>query len=180
MPPSAAATTPTDRLSERQRDCLRLLSGGLTPKEAAIRLDLSVETVHAHLKAARRTLGVSSSREAARLLVLGEGGQTMGNHALGMGGSAGAAAIPHSGTAVAGTTATGTEEVRDAWTSDEFRQPIAARPHRAARGRLDGLSPTHRALAITVILVAGVIVLAGLVSVAFGLQQLLRSIYFGR
>jgi DNA-binding CsgD family transcriptional regulator len=56
------------KLSPRQKEILRLLLNGFDAKSAAIELGISVHTVNEHLREARRQLGVSSSREAARLL----------------------------------------------------------------------------------------------------------------
>ncbi|MGB7406513.1 MAG: DUF4019 domain-containing protein [Pacificimonas sp.] len=55
-------------LSEREKDTLRLLVRGYDAKSIAAYFDLSVHTINDRLRAARRKLGVSSSREAARLL----------------------------------------------------------------------------------------------------------------
>ena len=76
-PPSVLATYPTrspvdhsrlHRLNERQRQCLRLVYANYEAKEIASKLGLSPHTVHEHLRDARRTLGVSRSMQAARLL----------------------------------------------------------------------------------------------------------------
>ncbi|MBW6528513.1 DUF4019 domain-containing protein [Sphingomonas sp. RHCKR7] len=55
-------------LSEREKEVLRLLLVGHDAKSIARTLDLSVHTVNDRLREARRKLGVSSSREAARRL----------------------------------------------------------------------------------------------------------------
>jgi DNA-binding CsgD family transcriptional regulator len=55
-------------LSEREKQTLRFLLGGHDAKSIANELGLSVHTVNERLRDARRKLGVSSSREAARLL----------------------------------------------------------------------------------------------------------------
>ena len=55
-------------LSGRETEVLRLLLAGHDAKSAAMSLGLSVHTVNERLREARRKLGVSSSREAARLL----------------------------------------------------------------------------------------------------------------
>jgi DNA-binding CsgD family transcriptional regulator len=55
-------------LSEREKEALRLLLRGYDAKSIARELDLSVHTVNERLRDARRKLGVSSSREAARQL----------------------------------------------------------------------------------------------------------------
>ena len=57
-----------DALTDREREVLHLLLAGHTAKSAATELDLSVHTVNDYLREARRKLGVSSSREAARIL----------------------------------------------------------------------------------------------------------------
>ena len=55
-------------LTDREREVLRLLLAGHTAKSAAAELDLSVHTINNYLREARKKLGVSSSREAARVL----------------------------------------------------------------------------------------------------------------
>lgn len=55
-------------LSEREKEALRLLLVGHDAKSIANTLGLSVHTVNDRLRDARRKLGVSSSREAARRL----------------------------------------------------------------------------------------------------------------
>ena len=64
---------PLKSLSEREQDTLRLLLAGHDAKSIARDLGLSVYTVNDRLREARRKLGVSSSREAARLLAQAEG-----------------------------------------------------------------------------------------------------------
>jgi len=60
-------------LTEKERQTLRLIVRGHDAKSIARYLDLSVHTVNERLRAARRKLAVSSSREAARLLLEQEG-----------------------------------------------------------------------------------------------------------
>lgn len=55
-------------LSEREKETLRLLLGGHDIKSIAVGLGLSVHTVNERLREARRKLGASSSRQAARIL----------------------------------------------------------------------------------------------------------------
>lgn len=55
-------------LSQREKEALRLLLVGHDAKSIASTLGLSVHTVNDRLRDARRKLGVSSSREAARRL----------------------------------------------------------------------------------------------------------------
>lgn len=62
-----------DALSEKERETLRLMVRGHDAKSMARELDLSVHTINDRLRAARRKLGVTSSREAARLVFEHEG-----------------------------------------------------------------------------------------------------------
>ena len=59
-------------LLEREKDVLRLLLVGHDAKSIARHLGLSTHVVNERLRDARRKLGVSSSREAARVLALAE------------------------------------------------------------------------------------------------------------
>lgn len=61
-----------ESLSDRERETLRLLGRGHDAKSIASALGLSVHTVNERLRDVRRKLGVSSSREAARLLLAHE------------------------------------------------------------------------------------------------------------
>lgn len=63
-----------EKLTDRQKEILRLLLGGFDTKSIARELDISVHTVTEHLREARRHLGVSNSREAARILGQAEAG----------------------------------------------------------------------------------------------------------
>ena len=69
-----------DRLSDKERETLRLLGRGHEAKSIASALGLSVHTVNERLRATRRKLGVSSSREAARLLLAHEAGSAGANY----------------------------------------------------------------------------------------------------
>lgn len=78
-------TTGPDALTEKEKDTLRLLLRGHDAKSSARELGLSVHTVNERLREARRKLGVTSSREAARRLLETEGGtpENLGDKALG-------------------------------------------------------------------------------------------------
>ncbi|WP_086737951.1 helix-turn-helix domain-containing protein [Erythrobacter colymbi] len=82
-------TTGTDTLTEKERHTLRLILRGHDAKSAARELGLSVHTVNERLRDARRKLGVTSSREAARRLLAEEGDapetppETLGDKPLG-------------------------------------------------------------------------------------------------
>ncbi len=60
-------------LTDKEKEALRLLLAGHDAKSSAAQLDLSVHTINDRLRGARRKLGVSSSREAARILGDAEG-----------------------------------------------------------------------------------------------------------
>ncbi|MEP3420861.1 MAG: DUF4019 domain-containing protein [Erythrobacter sp.] len=64
----------TDALTDKEKEALRLLLDGHDTKSSANVLGLSVYTINDRLRNARRKLGVSSSREAARILRDAEGG----------------------------------------------------------------------------------------------------------
>jgi DNA-binding CsgD family transcriptional regulator len=73
-----AMSTPAIRhITERQKDCLRLVAQGYTSKEIGRQLDLSPSTVDNHILAATQALGASSRAEAARMLVHSEARQKM-------------------------------------------------------------------------------------------------------
>jgi DNA-binding CsgD family transcriptional regulator len=61
-----------EKLTERQKECLRLIVRGFETKEAARELGISPTAVVERLRSARRALGVETSREAARLLAAAE------------------------------------------------------------------------------------------------------------
>lgn len=61
-------------LTDKEKHTLRLMVRGHDAKSIARRLDLSVHTINERLREARRKMAVSSSREAARLLLEAEGG----------------------------------------------------------------------------------------------------------
>lgn len=75
-----------ERLTERQKEILRLLSCGHDAKSAAVELGISVYTVNDHLSEARKHLGASNSRAAARLFAELEDAlpKNEGPHRLGM------------------------------------------------------------------------------------------------
>jgi DNA-binding CsgD family transcriptional regulator len=60
------------RLTEGQRDCLRLVYKHMTSKDIARELGVSPHTVDMRLRTAMKTLAVASRIEAARLLVQSE------------------------------------------------------------------------------------------------------------
>lgn len=60
-------------LSEKEKETLRLIVQGHDAKSTARQLNLSIHTVNERLRDARRKLSVSSSREAARIVLAAEG-----------------------------------------------------------------------------------------------------------
>ncbi|GAA0328918.1 hypothetical protein GCM10009087_43920 [Sphingomonas oligophenolica] len=66
--PAAANDDPREALTERERQCLRLVFARLRPKEIGRELGISHHTVNGHLQQAMRKLGATSSLEAARQL----------------------------------------------------------------------------------------------------------------
>jgi DNA-binding CsgD family transcriptional regulator len=66
-----------DRLTERQKDCLRLVAQGYTSKEIGRKLDLSPSTVDNHILAATQMVGAFSRGEAGRLLLSTEARQNL-------------------------------------------------------------------------------------------------------
>ena len=58
-----------ERLTERQKDCLRLVGQGYTSKEIGRRIGISPATVDNHVRDALEKLQVESRAEAARLLI---------------------------------------------------------------------------------------------------------------
>ncbi len=69
-------TTGLNALTEKEKQTLRLILRGHDAKSAARELALSVHTVNERLRDARRKLGVTSSREAARRLLAEENLET--------------------------------------------------------------------------------------------------------
>ena len=66
-------STGLDALTSKEKETLRLILRGHDAKSSARTLGLSVHTVNERLREARRKLGVTSSREAARQLLAQEG-----------------------------------------------------------------------------------------------------------
>lgn len=87
------------RLTDKQRQCLRLVYAHLSSKEIAPRLGVEPGTVDQYIKAAMRTLGVSDRRAAAKMLAEHEAasGQPLVYQPLGI------AAAPETGTFGAST-----------------------------------------------------------------------------
>lgn len=63
-------------LSDKQKDCLRLVAQNMTSKQIARRLSVSEHTVDQRIRQALRVLGVPDRFEAARALANSEGPET--------------------------------------------------------------------------------------------------------
>jgi DNA-binding CsgD family transcriptional regulator len=75
------------RLTDKEREALRLLAAGHTAKTIAQSVGLPVNTINERLRSARRKTGLTSSRELARLLVSQEAGglpEKLGNKEIGL------------------------------------------------------------------------------------------------
>lgn len=72
-----------DALTEKEKQTLRLIVRGHDAKSVAVTLGLSVHTINERLRDARRKLMVSSSREAARLLLDAETPENLGDERTG-------------------------------------------------------------------------------------------------
>jgi DNA-binding CsgD family transcriptional regulator len=72
------------RLTERQKDCLRLVAHGYTSKEIGRTLDLSPSTVDNHILAAVQTIGAANRSEAGRILASQETRQKLPRESLGL------------------------------------------------------------------------------------------------
>lgn len=73
MPMSISVEEAVLALTEKEKQTLRLMVRGHDAKSIARSLGLSVHTINERLRDARRKLAVSSSREAARMLLNAEG-----------------------------------------------------------------------------------------------------------
>jgi DNA-binding NarL/FixJ family response regulator len=64
-----STSTGYDRLSDREREVLKLLAGGMALKEIAERLNLSVKTVDAHKTNLMRKLDLHASNELIKYAI---------------------------------------------------------------------------------------------------------------
>ena len=71
------------KLTEAQRDCLRLVYQHMTSKDIGRALDVSSHTVDMRLRIAIKTLNVANRLEAAQLLAQHEAIQLMEQHKIG-------------------------------------------------------------------------------------------------
>ena len=64
-----ASSTPTGRLTPREREILQLIAEGHTSKEVAARLDITVKTVDAHRANIMNKLDLHSASQLVRYAV---------------------------------------------------------------------------------------------------------------
>jgi len=65
----AAASSPVERLSDRELEVFRLLGQGRTPSQIADDLNLSLKTIHAYCARAKEKFGVTSLTELLRAAI---------------------------------------------------------------------------------------------------------------
>jgi DNA-binding CsgD family transcriptional regulator len=71
-----------DRLTERQKACLRLVAQGYTSKEIGRKLDLAPSTVDNHILTATQTISATNRGEAGRFLLSAETRQNLPRESL--------------------------------------------------------------------------------------------------
>lgn len=142
-----------EKLTDRQKDCLRLVAQGFTSKEIGRLLDLSPSTVDNHVTAAVQQLGAPNRGAAARALAETEVGQKLPRQPQ---------SFAHSDQNAILTT-----EAGDAGWSQSARQIFVLPPVGGKRNDLDGTSRTLRILQVAVLATASVIALTILVSGLF-------------
>jgi DNA-binding CsgD family transcriptional regulator len=74
-----------DKLTERQKECLRLKYRNLSAKEIGRALGISHDTVNDHFGKARTLFGINDTMAIARMLADAEGYQRIGAHPIGVG-----------------------------------------------------------------------------------------------
>jgi len=142
-----------EKLTDRQKDCLRLVARGFTSKEIGRLLDLSPSTVDNHVTAAVQQLGAPNRGAAARALADLELGQKLPSQPQHLAQS--------DQTAILATETGGTGWSRTAL------QLLDLPPVGGKRNDLDGTSRTLRILQVAVLATASVIALTILVSGLF-------------
>jgi DNA-binding NarL/FixJ family response regulator len=66
---AGAPASPVSRLTTRQREIVQLIAEGLSTKEMAARLGVSIKTVETHRANVMRTLGVDSVSDVVRFAI---------------------------------------------------------------------------------------------------------------
>ena len=69
MTRSRDATTPTDALTQREREVLRQIARGHSTQDIAVKLGMSAKTVDSHRRNMREKLGLASAADLVRYAV---------------------------------------------------------------------------------------------------------------
>ncbi|MEI9903975.1 MAG: helix-turn-helix transcriptional regulator [Asticcacaulis sp.] len=147
-------------LTPRQREILRLVARNLQVKEIARELGISERTVKTHTDAARRRLGVATSREAARLVMAYEA-----EHGI----------VPE------GHRPPGTmdDQPQPAASSEREHLPrgkVSATPVRGdLQARLDSLNPLQWLALIVAVAVVSALLATGLIAAVLGAMNALQG-----
>lgn len=136
------------QLSDKQRQCLRLVGRGMSSKEIAIETGLTPLTVDTYLKAAISKLGVSNRREAARMFAEMEASRGLGSPSPMV-----AASLPE-------------PQSRDATAAGGWRHHVALPPLGGRWNELDWVARTFAILRIATVSAVVVIAIALLVAAA--------------
>lgn len=142
-----------EKLTDRQKDCLRLVAQGFTSKEIGRLLDLSPSTVDNHVTSAVQSLGAANRGAAARALAEIELGQKLPRQPQTL--------------AQAEQSAILTADAEGSSFSQTLWQLLNLPPVGGKRNDLDGTSRTLRILQVAVLALASVIALTILVSGLF-------------
>ena len=155
-----------DTLTPRQKEILRLIAQNLQAKEIARLLDISERTVKTHTDAARRRLGVATSREAARLLIAWEA-----EHDI-------VPAIVPEGHRPPGTMDAGTDTPSSSPREHLSGGKAAGAPPRGdLQAWLDGLNPLQWLGLIAAVAVICAMLLTGLVAAVLSTMEVLQRFF---
>lgn len=142
-----------EKLTDRQKDCLRLVARGFTSKEIGRLLDLSPSTVDNHVTAAVQQLDAPNRGAAARALTEMELGQKLPRQSQQLAHSEQRAILA--------------AEAEDGNISQSLIHLLALPPVGGKRNDLDSASRTLRILQVAVLAASSVIALTILVSGLF-------------
>jgi len=174
------AEDPLARLTEAQREVLRLWSMHRSAKEIGRELGITHWAVNERLRSARRALGVANSGEAARLLAAAEAGDTYKRLVC----DAPRVAAPGDHVIFPGHDEDGEESSRVSRSSvREEGAPWEAAPPRLRlplpryRGDDNDLTIRLRLIWIGTIAIAAVVILGALITISSGVVRLVAQIF---
>ncbi|RDV01608.1 LuxR family transcriptional regulator [Sphingorhabdus pulchriflava] len=139
-----------ERLTDRQKDCLRLVAQGFTSKEIGRLLDLSPSTVDNHVTMAVQLLGAPSRGAAARALASAEVGQYLPSQSPEL--------------ADSGDSAMNPSKAEGKVQANFGQRLLVLPPVGGKKNDLDGTSRTLRILQVAVLATASAIALTILIS----------------